>query len=93
MEEVVNQQIARDQSVRMEIIPLQQALEQGALAFFGERYPDMVKVYRIGDYSMEVCGGPHVERTGRLGHFRITKAESIGQGMQRVRGTLTEEES
>ena len=90
VEEIVNQQIQRDLGVTMQVMPLQQALEQGALAFFGERYSDMVKVYSIGDYSMEVCGGPHVSHTGGMGRFRITKAESIGQGVQRVRADLVE---
>jgi alanyl-tRNA synthetase len=88
VEELVNQQIQRDLPVRMEVMPLQQALAQGALAFFGERYGDVVNVYKIGDYSMEVCGGPHVQHTGGMGRFRIIRAESIGQGVQRVRADL-----
>jgi alanyl-tRNA synthetase len=91
VEEIVNQQIRRDLQTTMEIMPLQQALDQGALAFFGERYGDPVKVYKIGDYSMEVCGGPHVQHTSGMGHFRIIKAESIGQGVQRIRADLFEE--
>ncbi len=91
VEEIVNQQIERDLQTKMEVMPLQQALEQGALAFFGERYADTVKVYKIGDYSMEVCGGPHVPHTGGMGRFVITKAESIGQGVQRIRADLIEE--
>jgi alanyl-tRNA synthetase len=91
VEEIVNQQIGRDLPVSMEMMPLQEALDQGALAFFGERYADTVKVYKIGDYSKEVCGGPHVQHTGSLGRFKITKAESIGQGVQRVRADLIEE--
>jgi alanyl-tRNA synthetase len=91
VEELVNRQIARDLTVSMDILPLQQALDQGALAFFGERYADTVKVYKIGDYSKEVCGGPHVARTGSMGRFKIIKAESIGQGVQRVRADLIEE--
>jgi alanyl-tRNA synthetase len=90
VEEIVNRQLQRDLRVTMEVMPLQQALDQGALAFFGERYGDLVKVYKIGDYSMEVCGGPHVQHTGGMGRFRITKAESIGQGVQRVRADLVE---
>jgi alanyl-tRNA synthetase len=90
VEEIVNRQIQRDLRVTMEVMPLQQALDQGALAFFGERYGDLVKVYKIGDYSMEVCGGPHVSHTGGMGRFRITKAESIGQGVQRIRADLVE---
>ncbi len=93
VEEIVNQQIQRDLQTTVEVMPLQQALDQGALAFFGERYGDLVKVYRIGDYSMEVCGGPHVQHTGGMGRFRITKAETIGHGVQRVRADLVETEA
>ena len=88
VEEIVNQQIQRDLQTTVEIMPLQQALDQGALAFFGDRYGDPVKVYKIGDYSMEVCGGPHVQHTSGMGHFHIIKAESIGQGVQRIRADL-----
>jgi alanyl-tRNA synthetase len=93
VEEIVNQQIRRDLQTTMEVMPLQQALDQGALAFFGERYGDPVKVYKIGDYSMEVCGGPHVQHTNGMGRFRIIKAESIGQGVQRIRADLVEAEA
>jgi alanyl-tRNA synthetase len=90
VEEIVNRQIMRDLQTTMEVMPLQQALDQGALAFFGERYGDVVKVYKIGDYSMEVCGGPHVQHTDNMGRFRIIKAETIGQGVQRIRADLRE---
>src|SRR5437588_7804312 len=93
VEEIVNRQIERDLQTTMEVMPLQQALDQGALAFFGERYGDLVKVYEIGDYSMEVCGGPHVQHTGGMGRFHITRAENIGQGIQRVRADLIEAEA
>ncbi len=91
VEEIVNRQIERDLPTRMEVMPLQQALDSGALAFFGERYADLVKVYTIGDYSKEVCGGPHVQHTAGMGRFKIIKAESIGQGVQRIRADLVEE--
>ena len=90
VEAIVNQQIQRDLQTSMAVMPLQQALAQGALAFFGERYGDPVKVYKIGDYSMEVCGGPHVQHTSTMGRFHITKAETIGQGTQRIRAELIE---
>ena len=90
VEEMVNRQIARDLQTTMEVMPLQQALDQGALAFFGDRYGNVVKVYKIGDYSMEVCGGPHVEHTGNMGRFHIMKSESIGHGVQRIRAELVE---
>jgi alanyl-tRNA synthetase len=92
VEAIVNQQIKRDLQTTMELMPLQQALDQRALAFLGDRYGDLVKVYKIGDYSMEVCGGPHVQHTGNMGRFRIIKAETIGQGVQRIRAELIGEE-
>ncbi len=88
VEAIVNEQIAQDQPVSMEIMPLESALASGALAFFGEKYGEQVKVYSIGSFSKEVCGGPHVTRTGELGHFRILKQEPVGQGVRRVRAVL-----
>ena len=67
---------------------LDQATATGALAFFGEKYGDQVKVYSIGGFSKEVCGGPHVTRTSELGRFKIAKQEAVGQGVRRVRGVL-----
>jgi alanyl-tRNA synthetase len=69
-------------------MPLKQALESGALAFFGEKYGEQVKVYSVGDFSKEVCGGPHVPRTGELGRFKITKEEAVGQGVRRIKAVL-----
>ena len=53
-----------------------------------ERYGDRVNVYSIGEFSQEVCGGPHVEHTGQLGHFKIQKQESVGRGLRRIRAVL-----
>jgi len=69
-------------------MPLDRALQSGALAFFGDRYGEQVNVYSIGSFSREVCGGPHVRRTGELGVFKIAKQESIGQGTRRIKATL-----
>ena len=88
VERIVNEQIFRDLPVSMQVMPLSQALASGALAFFGEKYGEQVKVYSIGDFSKEVCGGPHVERTGGMGHFKITKEEAVGQGVRRIRAVL-----
>jgi alanyl-tRNA synthetase len=88
VEETVNAQIARDLPVSMTIMPLDQALQEGALAFFGEKYGEKVKVYSVGDFSKEVCGGPHVERTSELGRFRIVKEEAVGRGVRRIRAVL-----
>jgi alanyl-tRNA synthetase len=88
VESLVNEQIARDVSVSFAVMSMEQALGQGALAFFGERYGHAVKVYTIGDFSKEVCGGPHAARTGELGRFKITQQQQIGRGIQRVRAVL-----
>ena len=88
VEELVNKQIKRDLPVTMDVMPLDDALENGALAFFGDRYDDQVKVYTIGDFSKEVCGGPHVEHTGELGHFKIVKEQSSSAGVRRIRAVL-----
>jgi len=88
VEALVNEQIRRDLPVTMEITTLDKALASGALAFFGEKYGEQVKVYTIGDFSKEVCGGPHVSHTGELGRFRITKQEAVGQGIRRIRAVL-----
>jgi len=88
VEQIVNEHIRRDLPVSFEAMPLEQAKDQGALAFFGERYGEQVKVYSIGDFSKEVCGGPHVEHTAELGRFRITKEQSSSAGVRRVRAVL-----
>ena len=74
--------------VSVQVMSLDQATGSGALAFFGEKYGDQVKVYSIGAFSEEVCGGPHVARTSELGKFKITKQEAVGQGVRRVRAVL-----
>jgi alanyl-tRNA synthetase len=88
VEEIVNAQIAHDLPVSVQVMSLDQATGSGALAFFGEKYGDQVKVYSIGAFSEEVCGGPHVARTSELGKFKITKQEAVGQGVRRVRAVL-----
>ena len=92
VEGLVNAQIARDLPVTVEVMPLEWALADGALAFFGDKYGEQVKVYTIGDFSKEVCGGPHVAHTGALGRFHITKEEAVAQGVRRIRATLDEPE-
>jgi alanyl-tRNA synthetase len=88
VEEIVNRQIEADLPVKMAIMSYDQAVQTGALAFFGEKYGEQVKVYSIGNFSMEVCGGPHVQHSIELGHFRIVKEEAVGQGVRRIRGVL-----
>jgi alanyl-tRNA synthetase len=88
VEAIVNEQIARDLPVTMEIMKLDEARAAGARALFGEKYEENVKVYTIGDFSKEVCGGPHVERTGLLGKFRIQKEQSSSAGVRRIYAVL-----
>ncbi|MDR2375358.1 MAG: alanine--tRNA ligase [Treponema sp.] len=93
VEDIVNGQIRRNLPVTMEIMDLDKAKESGAVALFGEKYETKVKVYTIGEsgtgiFSREVCGGPHVERTGTLGTFRIQKEQSSSAGVRRIRAVL-----
>jgi alanyl-tRNA synthetase len=86
--QIVNEQIQRDLPVTMEIMTLEEAKAAGAIALFGEKYQEKVKVYTIGDFSKEVCGGPHVERLGTLGKFVIQKEQSSSAGVRRIRAVL-----
>lgn len=95
IETLVNEKIRADLPVKMETMSLDQAKRAGALAFFEQKYAEQVKVYTIGfstspepPFSREVCGGPHVTKTGILGKFKITKEESSGAGKRRIYATL-----
>ncbi|MFP3041320.1 alanine--tRNA ligase [Treponema primitia] len=88
VEAIVNEQIQRDLAVTMAVMDLEAAKASGAMALFGEKYESQVKVYTIGDFSKEVCGGPHVERTGTMGTFRIQKEQSSSSGVRRIRAVL-----
>lgn len=84
----INDQIKADLKVSVTTMSFIQAKKDGALAFFGAKYPEMVTVYQIGDFSREVCTGPHVEHTGILGKFKIIKEESAGSGKRRIYAVL-----
>jgi len=88
VEKIVNEQISADLPVTMEIMPIEEAKKSGAMALFGDKYEDVVKVYSIGSFSREVCGGPHVERTGGMGTFKIVKEQSSSAGVRRIRAVL-----
>jgi alanyl-tRNA synthetase len=88
VEEIVNEQIDRALPVTMEIMSVQGAGERGAMALFSDRYDEKVKVYSIGDFSLEVCGGPHVRSTAELGRFKISKEQSSSAGIRRIRAVL-----
>ena len=84
----MNDAIARDLPVTVEKMTLDQARKQGAIAFFDSKYGEEVTVYTIGDFSKEVCGGPHVTHTGSMGHFRILKEQSSSAGVRRIKAVL-----
>lgn len=88
VEDIVNEQIQRDLPVTMEVMDLEEAKKSGAKALFGEKYESKVKVYTIGDFSKEVCGGPHVEHTGLIGKFKIQKEQSSSAGVRRIRAVI-----
>jgi len=88
IEDLVNQKIKENLAVTMAILDLESAKKSGALGFFEEKYGEKVKVYSIGDFSKEICGGPHVDFTGRLGRFKIIKEEAAAQGVRRIYGAL-----
>ena len=67
-----------------------EAIKMGAEAMFIEKYGDIVSVYKIGDFSLELCGGPHVHNTSELGHFKIKKEESSSSGVRRIKAILEE---
>ncbi len=88
VEELVNQKIDENIPVEKQQMAKQQALDQGAMAFFPEKYPEITNVYTIGDFSKELCGGPHVTSTGEIGRIKITREESVGAGVRRLYAQL-----
>ena len=84
VERLINEKIAADLPVEKKEMAYDEAIKAGALAFFKEKYPDRVTVYHIGDYSRELCGGPHVKATGEIGKIKIVKQDSLGSSLRRV---------
>ena len=88
-EDLVNKWIAEEIPVEKLEMKKEDAIAMGAEAMFIEKYGDIVTVYKIGDISIELCGGPHVKNTGELGHFKIKKEESSSSGVRRIKAILT----
>jgi len=89
VEKFVNDAIVTDAEVKYETMTIDEAKKSGAIGLFESKYGDKVKVYSIGNFSKEICGGPHVERTGVLGKFKIIKEESSSAGVRRIKAILT----
>jgi len=93
VEKIVNEKIKADLPVQVATLSKEEAEKTGARHAFGDKYGDQVTVYFIGDsldsaYSKEFCGGPHVTHTGDLGHFKISKEESVSAGVRRIKAIL-----
>ena len=88
IQDLVNKEIKRNLPVSHEEMPYDKAVKTGALSYFKERYPPIVKVYSVGDFSKEICTGPHVKNTKEMGHFKITKEESVSAGVRRIKAVL-----
>ncbi len=88
VENLINNAVTQDMKVSYEELPIEEAKKTGALYFFKEKYPEKVKVYSVGNFSKEFCGGPHVTHTGEIGKFKIIKEESVSTGTRRIRATV-----
>jgi alanyl-tRNA synthetase len=88
VEDMVNEAIVRDLPVHYEEKSVPEAKAAGAIGLFEDRYGDKVKVYVVGDYSMEICGGPHVRHTAQVGRFKIQKEEASSAGIRRIKAIV-----
>ncbi len=88
VENLVNDAIKRDLPITCEEMTVKEAKESGAIGIFESKYGDKVKVYTMGDFSKEICGGPHAKSTGELGSFKILKEESSSSGIRRIKATI-----
>ncbi|MBU1291888.1 alanine--tRNA ligase [Patescibacteria group bacterium] len=88
VEDLVNNIIKKDLIVICDEMTLDEAKKQGAMGVFESKYGEKVKVYTVGDFSKEICAGPHVERTSQLGYFKIIKEESSSSGVRRIKAIL-----
>lgn len=84
IESIVNAQVRANAEVQTEVMPYDQAASSGAMALFGEKYADVVRVLSIGDFSKELCGGTHVRRAGDIGFFRIQSEGGVAAGVRRI---------
>lgn len=88
VEKQVNQAIAENVPVECTEMPIEEARASGAIGVFGDKYGEVVKVYKMGKWSHEICGGPHANNTGELGTFKILKEESSSAGVRRIKAVL-----
>ena len=84
VEQLVNEKILAAIPVVTESLPIAEARKRGAMALFGEKYGDVVRVVSVSDFSVEFCGGTHVDNTAKLGLFRIVSENSVASGVRRI---------
>ena len=88
VERLVNEAIAADAPITCVEMTVDEARAEGAIGLFGDRYGERVKVYTMGEFSKEICGGPHAAHTGELGTFKIKKEEASSAGVRRIKAVL-----
>ncbi len=86
IEDMVNGEIRKNVVAETKLMNYDDAVESGAMALFGEKYDDLVRVLRLGEFSTELCGGTHVDRTGDIGVFKITSESGVASGVRRIEG-------
>ncbi len=91
VEKLVNDAIKAEMPITMQEMTVEEAKEQGAIGLFESKYGERVKVYSMGDFSKEICGGPHANNTGDLKSFKIQKEESSSAGVRRIKAVVGEE--
>ena len=84
VEDIINECIAKGAAVTTDLLPIEAARRKGAMALFGEKYPDVVRVVSMGDFSVELCGGTHLTNTVQVGLCRITSEEPVAKGVRRI---------
>ena len=90
IERLVNRQIRLNSDAEITELPYDEAIAAGAIAFFGDKYSGFVRVLKLGDFSMELCGGTHVNRAGDIGHLKITSETGIAAGVRRIEAVTGE---
>ena len=88
IDKLVNDAILEGYPVATEVLPIEEAKKKGAVAMFGEKYGDIVRVVEMGDFSMEFCGGTHLDNTAKAGPFRIKSEGSVASGVRRIEATV-----
>ena len=88
IDRLVNDAVLEGYTVVTEVLPIEEAKKKGAIAMFGEKYGETVRVVEMGDFSMEFCGGTHVENTAKIGPFRIRSEGSVASGVRRIEATV-----